>query len=526
MSMLTETLSLVISGDGKMLGNELGKQERRVNTFAGKVGGMFAGMGKRISGAVGKLSNPLALIGGTAGVMMAARNLIDYQDSLTSLGISAGMSAGQLMELERSTTSLAYSTGQSRENLVAAAKEMAGLTGDNDFAAAALEDVGKAATTMGTDITATAQAFAAFRRDLGASNGQAAELFNTMAAMGNTQSMDGFAKSARALGLTMDNFAGYSALVKAFGDDMGGVDNAAAAIDKIAIAIKGGDRRVKRAFGGVIDDKGTITDYKKLLDTLSKMTERERKKALGGIGKELVEFDAGKVTADFDKYIEKGKNAAFITENFAKKQQGAKFQMNMLSTAAKEFAGVALSPVLADLTAQMNALTGNPEAMEKFRSNLQGIADTIGALGQVVGVVGKALGAWGDMWEWIGDKSGKTEVMIAKAQSSIYNAGAPLRRKLGLEDADGNVAGVAKVFNEGLSSATRLNRSPNAVPEKLNAMGLQQKNPPTTVNVEPPEVKNNIVINQQITPDGRVITDVNDPNTAVKTNSNTGRFDK
>jgi hypothetical protein len=435
------------------------------------------------------------------------------------------MSAGQLMELERRTTSLAYSTGQSRENLIAAAKEMAGLTGDNDFAAAALEDVGRAATTMGTDITATAQAFAAFRRDLGASNDQAAALFNTMAAMGNTQSMDGFARSARALGLTMDNFAGYSALVKAFSDDMGGVDNAAAAIDKIAIAIKGGDRRVKRAFGGVIDDKGTITDYKKLLGTLSKMTDRERKRALGGIGKELVEFDAGKVTADFDKYIEKGKNAAFITENFAKKQQGAKFQMNMLSTAAKEFAGVALSPILADLTAQMNALTSNPEAMEKFRGNLQGVADTIGALGQVVGVASAALGAWGDMWEWLGYKFGEAEVKLANAGMSAKNAGASVKKKIGLEDADGNPKGVAKVFNDGLSSAAQLKRLPNAVPEKLNALRSQLKNQETTVNVEPPEVKNNIVINQQITPDGRVITEVNDPNTAVKTNHNPGRFD-
>jgi hypothetical protein len=348
-----------------------------------------------------------------------------------------------------------------------------------------------------------------------------------MAAMDSVRSMDGFAKSARALGLTMDNFAGYNALVKAFANDMGGIDQGADAIDKIAVALKTDKRgAVRSKFAPAIDKDGTIKDYKKLLNIMATMSDRELKGVFRGVGAELVSFDANKVTADFDKYIEKGKNAAFVTDALAIKQKEAKFQINTLTAAAKEFAGAALSPMLADLTAQMNALTSNPEAMEKFRGNLQGVADTIGALGQVVGVVGKALGAWGDMWEWIGDKSGRAEVMLGNAEMSIKKAGTQTRKKLGLEDADGNPAGVAKVFNEGLSSATRLNRSPNAVPEKLNAMGLQQKNPPTTVNVEPPEVKNNIVINQQITPDGRVITEVNDPNTAVKTNNNTGRFDK
>jgi hypothetical protein len=531
--MRTETLSLVISGDGKMLGNELGRQERRVNTFAGKVGGMFAGMGKRIGGAVGRLANPLALIGGTAGVMMAARDLIQYQDSISSLGISAGLSAGQMMELEKRIQSAAYATGQSRESLVSAVKEMAELTGDNDFAASALEDVGRAATAVSADITTTAQAFAAFRRDMGATNEQAAALFNTMAAMGNVRSMDRFARSAQVLGLTMDNFAGYNALIKTLAPTMGGVDNAANAVDQIATTLKTHKSgQLRHMFRDAIDSKGTITDYKKLLEAISGMTERTRKAVFSKAGASLVSFDVNKITADFNRYIEKAENAKHVTDGFARKQGEAKYQINALTTAAKEFAGVALSPVLADLTAHFNALISNPAKMREFNNNLTNMASALGDIATIVGPLAKvgAILASGTAQGINITKEG----MEGWKQDYANRKNTPkpaTKRQLSREYYANKEDFFVKYDinkTELEQRAKRITSDPGVINMHIARMAQQEAarrlGQPATAAVQPPEVKNNIVINQQITESGRVITEVNNPNTSITTNMRRGQF--
>lgn len=85
MSNRTETLKLIISGDGRLLGTELGKTESQVKQWGGRVGGVFSSIGKRISSSVKSIiSNPLSIVGGTAGVMYAAKQgcILNYTNSI------------------------------------------------------------------------------------------------------------------------------------------------------------------------------------------------------------------------------------------------------------------------------------------------------------------------------------------------------------------------------------------------------------------------------------------------------------
>jgi len=491
MAMRTETLSLVISGDGKQLGTELGRQERRVNAFGTKVKGIMAGVGKRIGGAVGKLANPLALIGGTAGVIMAARDIAEYQDKLSTLGISAGLSAEQMMVFEKRIQAASYSTGQGRDALADAVKEMASIA-DADFAAESLEAVGRAATATSMDVTATAQAFATFKRDMGATTEEAAKLFNTMAALGNTQSMDRFARSAQVLGVTMDNFAGYNALVKTLAPTMGGLDAAANAVDQIGIALKTNKSgELRYMFSGAIDKDGTIKDYSALLKAMAKMGDSARKKVFSKVGASMTGFDIDKVTADFNTYMQKAENASHVSDAFARKQGEAKFQMNALAAAGKEFAAVALGPAMATLAARISEITGNEAEMNKFKDGLSGIAEALAAVAKAATYAGQAYGVLKKIFDW-------TPVGLGLA-------------------AAGHIAGSAGTISE-----ADLKRRQNAL---LAQRALNNAGSGAVVgNAVTPNVQNQIAMNIQIAPDGRVITEVEGQKTTATVNVNRGRF--
>ncbi|MCL2219333.1 MAG: hypothetical protein FWC23_05395 [Chitinispirillia bacterium] len=529
MSMRTETLSLVISGDGKLLGAELGRSERKVKTFSGKVGGMFAGVGKRITGAFGKLANPLALIGGTAGVMMAARDLMQYQDSISTLGISAGLSTEDMMKLDASIQSTAYTTGQSREALVSAVREMANVTGDTAFAEAAMESVGRASTAMSADVMGTAQAFGAFRRDMGASAEEAAKLYNIMAAMGtHNMSMDRFARSVRVLGLTKDNFAEYNALIKTIAPTFGGVEGAANAIDQIIGRINEKPRAYQRKIGrDMFDSDGAIKDYRAFAQRLGRLGARDLTRMFGrNFSKAFLPFQDDAGLKVFDDVIRSGERATHVTDAFARKQGEAKYQLNMLAAAGKEFAGAALSPIIANLTQELNALTSNPEKMAEFRNNLTATAEALGHIAAGVTFVAKGVGAAGTAAEVLGGgltragqvsniKDGKVKAALSKKYfSGVKGRYGPQYQNALLDEYSSRFAGVsADVREQHLQELIANNRSEG------RGWGRQEANTPAA------EVKNNNIINLSVGIAGdRVIAQSDDPDTNISATLNRGTF--
>jgi hypothetical protein len=518
MSMRSETLSLEITGDGKGLNVALEGASSRLGRFMAKAGSMMSGLRKGFGAAVGKFANPLALIGGPAGVVMAARDIAEYQDKISTMGIKAGLSAAKMMEFEKSITSASYTTGQGRDALAGAASALLDIA-DADFAAEALSLVGKAATATSTDAATAATAFAVFRRDMGATAEQAAEMFNTMAALDNVRGMDGFAKSAQVLGLSMDNFAGYNAMIKTLAPSFGNSgEAAAAAIDQIGVALKTNKSgELAFRFRGAVDKDGAIKDYGKLMEIIAGMNDSTRKKVFARAGASMTGFDVGKATADFDAYMKKAGDAGFVTSAFARKQGEAKFQMNTLASAAKDFAGSALGPALADITAHLSALTGDPAALEEFRGKLSGVAEAIGHIGKGAALVGKALGAWGDYWGRLG--AGDPHGMKKKASDKVDRMDPQLRGALQYK------YGYDDMYIEG-KSRQYLNKDGTVKTDRLAALTAEnrERHASKQAKAAAPEVKNAIQINMQVAPDGRVVTEIDGKNTSAAVNVNRGRF--
>ena len=533
MSMRTETLQLVISGDGKLLGAALGRSERQVKTFAGRMGGMFTGVGKKFAGAVGKLS-PLALIGGTGGILMAARDIINYQDAISSLGISAGLSTERMMALEKQIQSAAYTTGQSRDKLLAAVTEVYDKTSDIDYAVAAFEHVGKASTAMSADITQTARVLGAFKMGMNVTNEEAQELFDTMARMGSMGTF-GFAQqaanaeklfttSATMLGITKDNFAEYSAFLQTIKPMFGSGEQTASAVERIATQLST-DPRKRRAIGfNLFDADGNVKDFKKLIERISSMSERHRRRLFGNYSRAFMPFTTAQGREAFDNFIKQGTEAGFVSQAFSRKQQEARFQLNALSSAAKEFAGVALSPILADLTAKMNELTGNPAAMEEFRNNLVAIGEAVGAIGKGVSFVAKGLKGWSDFWGNEGSVRVK-EQQVNKIDRATRNE---LMKKHGLTFRDRKDMDWKTWHNrtDALLDDYHMNYRSRPAAGALQSIMNQARltSQMQRIAIQSPDVRNHINLNVQVTPDDRVISQSDDSNTSITTKCNRGVF--
>ncbi|MCL2689070.1 MAG: hypothetical protein FWE57_04385 [Chitinispirillia bacterium] len=540
MSMRTETLQLVISGDSKLLGAELGKSEKKIRGFAGKAGGMFAGIGRGFKGAIGKLANPLALIGGSAGILLAARNLIDYQDSLSSLGITANMTAEDMMSLDKRIHDLAYTTGQSREKIVDALRSMASNV-DTDSAVGMIEDVSKAATAMSMDIGEVAKVFTVFRRDLGATEEEAAGLFDTMMAMNQgTAGLSRIASSVSTLGLTKDNFAQYNALIQSTKTLFGGEEAAASAIDQIAMRTLGKQGRALRRRVGedLFSDDGRIKDFKAFMERTSKvLNDRQLQNVFGAKNsRAFLHFQSADALKAFDDYIERGQQAGRVTDALAWKQREAKFQLNALSTAAKEFAGAGLSPVLADITKWLTNLTSNDAEMQRFREDIVGIATALGDIGKTAASAAKYI----NRLPFLGDSRRRKsyEKQWKQVPSDIRNE---LNKKHGLTFSDRK--GMSwNTFDQRLNELLedyQTNFSTTSKPERqqlLNNLktenkGIAHKLPvaqPQTlasqeITVKAPEVNNTLNINLQIPESGRPVIEA-PAGTSVKATVNRGVF--
>lgn len=392
MSERTENLKLIISGDGRQLGAELSSQEQKIRTWGGRVGGIFAGVGKKVGSVVKNIAtNPLAIVGGTAGLIHAGKQIIDYKDKLSTLGINAEKTSAEILALDEKVTDLAYATGQSRDSLVEAINDITDKTGDFDFVMAAMENVGRASTGMGADVMDSGRVLSSLKLGFGATAEEAEEYFDIMARMGSvgsftfaeqaTQAERLFSAGALAIGLQKKNFAEYNAFMQAVKPMFGSADMAGTAIESIMIRLKTSGSKIEKKLGfKLFDEKGAIIDFKKTMKSIAKLSPGKRKELFGEYSKAFTVFDTKKGLESFDMLIEKGQQAGFITEAFTKKQQEAKFQVNTLGTALQEMAGAGLVPILDELTIKFRELTENPEAMENFRESIRGVASSIGEL--------------------------------------------------------------------------------------------------------------------------------------------------
>ncbi len=395
MTTRTENLRLIISGDGRLLGAELNKTDRQLTTFANRATKMFTNAEQKILGSVKNLAtNPLTLIGGVAGVLYEGKKLVDFQDNLSTLGINAGMTAKQIYELNQMIYETAYATGQDRDVLTSAINDIIDKTGDVPFAIAALKGTGIASTAMGADLLDTSKVLSAFRLGMKATAEESMTMFDIMARMGNVGSFTFkqqakvaerlFSSAALAVGINKDNFAEYNAFLQTIKPIFGSEEMAATAVEQIMMRLNIDKNKVQKKLGfKLFDEKGSIVDFKKTIEAISKLTTKEQSDLFGESSKAFLPLGDKKGIDQYEMIIRKGTEAGFINEAFVKKTQEAKFQLNAFVTSGKELSQLALTDVLKEVTKYMKEITSDPERLKQFRMELTEIANALSVIAKL-----------------------------------------------------------------------------------------------------------------------------------------------
>ena len=392
MTTRTETLKLIISGDGRLLGTELNKSEKQVTSWGGRLGGVFSGINNKIASSVKRIAtNPLTIVGGTAGFMYAGKMLIDYQSALSTIGINAGKTAAEILSLDQALNKTALDVGQDRDDLVSAMSDIIDKTGDYEFAAESMHNVGRASTAMSAEVMDSGRVLSALRLGMNATAEEAEEYFDIMARMGNigsftfaqqaSQAERLFSSAALAVGIQKKNFAEYNAFMQTVKPMFGSADMAGTAIESIMNKLKTDGSKIQKKLGfRLFDEKGAIIDFERTIKAIAKLSPSQRSKMFGEYSKAFTIFDSEKGLTDFERYIETGRQAGFISEAFARKQQDAKVQLSTLTTIAKTFSGTALVPTLDSLTKGLRSITQDPEKIKQVADNIEILATAFGGL--------------------------------------------------------------------------------------------------------------------------------------------------
>lgn len=533
----TETLKLIISGDGKLLGAELGRGEQHVRRYTNRIQDHFGRMNRAIGSRMkSMLTNPLAIIGGTAGLLYAGKQVIDYQDKLSTMGINAGLTASQLMALDQEIYKNAYVTGQSRDKILDAMIDIYDKTGDFKFVENAIGGVAKSSTAMSAEIFDSARILSAMKLGMGATAGEAESLFDILARMGNIGSFPFaqqaqqaerlFASTTLALGITKKNFSEYAAFIQSVKPVFGTGDIAATAIERIMMDLATKRKEVQKAVGfKLFDEKGAIIDFQKTIRALARLDITKRARIFGEFGRAFIPLASDEGIKIFERYIAEGQRAGFIADAFNKKQGEAKYQMNALATAAQQFADVGLTPVIADLTKGLSEMTKDPEKMAAFTADIVAIARALGIIGRAVGAV--SIG-WGRIFGAANYLGENLEQVRQAGKYSTYRM---------REDAIKSNLRYSPEMKSVLLRRLRDER-PFVLPEKdesvrdfiKRAPMWEENNParranaPAPVSVAAPDVKNSINMTVTIPESGPVIVSSNDPNTTATVKTNRGSF--
>lgn len=391
MSGREEYLKLIISGDGKLLGAELDKQERKTRSFGNRVGSIFSDINRKMMSGIKSLAtNPLTIFGGAAGIMYAGKQLIEYKDILSTVGINAEMTDAEIVKLDKSMTSFAYRTGQDRDKLTAAFSDLIDKTGDVKFAMDSMFNIGQASTGMSADIMDTTRVVSSLKLGMKATAEEVEYYMDVMSRMGNigsftfaqqaSQAERLFSAATMAAGIQKKNFAEYNAFMQTVKPLFGTPDVAGTAIESIMTQLKS-DPKIQKALGfKLFDEKGAIKDFEGTIKAIAKLSPAKRTQLFGEYGKAFLAFDTKEGMAQFENYIQAGQRAGFVSEAFARKQKESKFQLQLLTTAAKDFASVALGSTIEEMTRGLNTLTNDPERLKALADNITNIAKALGFL--------------------------------------------------------------------------------------------------------------------------------------------------
>jgi len=406
MSERSETLKLIISGDGKLLRTELGRSEREIKSFGGRVGKQFASMRNTInSGLKRTLLNPITGLASVAGLTALGAGIVSFDAKLMRTGIQASMTGAELVKLRKDIIDTALATGQSRETMLEGIDAIVERTGDINFANKIKDQMAIASTATGSAMTDMAALSATLNEQMNIDASEIMTALNILTVQGkagkftlpkmSTNSERLFSSAGR-LGMKgLDDLRKYGALMQVAMRGSGSSEQATTSIERILSSIIEKQDEIKSVGFDVfsnrdlhqfksIDEilKGIIVSSKGNEKTLGKIFGQEGIRGVSALAKMYRE------TGGFDIYdklvtADAGR-AGELMRDFDMYSGTAAFKLQRMGEVGKKFADAALTKPISDITVALQKLTDDPDKIERLTAAFKG-------LGEVASVVAKGL---------------------------------------------------------------------------------------------------------------------------------------
>jgi hypothetical protein len=465
----TPEATAMIRADNRRLRGDLAKSRKMF-------GKTFTGIGKGIKGKLGGAFGGLGALGAGIGVAAIGKDVLDFEKTLTRLGIQAGTSGADLDKFREETIALSNATGISRGELIGASSALVNLTGSAGFAQDKLKVLAEANLATGSSMEDLAGL--AFSLDSAFKLENADQLKDGLSAIITVGKegaiplnqlapiLQGVSKSFTELGGTgVEGATDLAASLQVLRTAFGGPAEAGTGLQSVITALTKKSGLLKKKGIKVFDKDGAFRGLRPILDDFAKanLTIKELTETLGRV--EAQKGISALIDPEGRKELERLATAGGSVEGLlAVEKDAAKFRassagklqasMNRL----KETFAAVFTPErievfvrgmgkLADFAgfvvdhAQEFALIWASIKLAGFASQMMGISGTLGSMGTQAGAFqGKLAGA-------AGTASALTASLLAG-----YAAGTWLDERFGLSNKISDAAvdhfGPTKSFSE------------------------------------------------------------------------------
>ncbi|HEX2958025.1 MAG TPA: phage tail tape measure protein [Chitinispirillaceae bacterium] len=390
----TENLKLIISGDGRLLGAELGRSERQIRNWGGRVDSVFSGIGKKL---ISIAKSPLAIAGGAAGILYAGKQIIDYNSKLTRLGIQAEISTEEILKLKEELGNVALATGQSRTDLLAGLEKIVEQTGDLKFARDIMQDLGIAATATGAGMEYLGALAVQLRDKLKMGKDEIKASLNLLTVQGKagaftlenmaTMGERLFAAAGRFDMKGIKDLGNFGAMLQIARMGTGSSEQATTAIENMLADILDKQKEIKKAGFNIFAGEGQLKKFDEIVKGIITATKGNEIKLGNIFGRESIRglttlAKLYRDTGGFDLFEQlagaDAEKADQIMKDFLQYSTDLGFQLKQIGNLAWDFGEAAFGPALGTLSKSLNELLSDSGKMDAFRNEIRELGSEIG----------------------------------------------------------------------------------------------------------------------------------------------------
>jgi TP901 family phage tail tape measure protein len=428
-----------IGGDSSPLERELRRSKGHVDRYSNGVVSQFRRLESRVAQHLKRgLVNPITGLVAAGSILAMSRQVMEYNANLTRMGIQGGISADEQMRLKGEMLDVAYASGQSRDAILQGLNAIVQRTGDLGFARDVMKDMAIASTATGASMEDLGALASNLQQKLRLGKGEIMSAFNILTVQGKAGAftLEDMARmgerlfsAAKRLDVSgLDDVRKIGAFAQIARMGTGSSEQATTAVERSISNILAKQKEIEN-LGVNVKDNGKVRAFDELIKDIIAATKGDE----GVLGKLFGEEGIRAVSIIASAYRETGGFDLFdklmrsdvgregeLLKDFARYSGEAKFQWQVLATAATEFADTALGPVIKSASDALKEMTGNPDKMAAFRAEIVTTATAVAELAKLLMALTwparKIMQFWGTYYEWADTIAEKDGGMTAGGQ--------------------------------------------------------------------------------------------------------------